>query len=108
MLRSKIKGASFLFLTQFKVRKREYKMKDIEMITQKKLAKLMHCSERNVTFLRELGIIPAIKIGRNYMFSPIAIQKFYDDYAGLDVSNRIKAMQSKEIVESRKGQKRYG
>lgn len=78
-------------------------MKDIEMITQKKLARLMHCSERNITFLRELGIIPAIKIGRNYIFSPIAIQKFYNDYAGLDVSNRIKAMQSKEIVESRKG-----
>ncbi|WP_349820343.1 DNA-binding protein [Catenibacterium sp. RTP21428st1_D7_RTP21428_210409] len=77
-------------------------MNDLQMITQEELTKLIHCSEAHVTFLRELGIIPAIKTGRNYMFSPVSIQNFFDDYAGLDVSNRIKAMRSKEIVESRK------
>lgn len=77
-------------------------MEYLQMITQEQLTKLINCSENHVTFLRELEIIPAIKTGRNYMFSPIAIQSFFDKYAGLDVSNRIKAMHSKEIVESRR------
>lgn len=77
-------------------------MEYLQMITQDQLTKLINCSEKHVTFLRELGIIPAIKTGRNYMFSPIAIQNFFNEYAGLDVSNRVKAMHSKEIVESRK------
>lgn len=77
-------------------------MENLRMVTQEELTKLINCSENHVTFLRELGIIPAIRTGRNYMFSPIAIQKFFNEYAGLDVSNRVKAMHSKEIVESRK------
>lgn len=77
-------------------------MENLRMVTQEELTKLINCSENHVTFLRELGIIPAIRTGRNYMFSPIAIQNFFNDYAGLDVSNRVKAMHSKEIVESRK------
>lgn len=76
-------------------------MENLRMVTQEELTKLINCSENHVTFLRELGIIPAIKTGRNYMFSPVAIMNFFTEYAGLDVSNRIKAMQSKEIVESR-------
>ena len=77
-------------------------MDSLQMLTQAQLMKLLNCSESHVTFLREMGIIPAIRTGRNYMFSPVSIQNFFDDYAGLDVSNRIKAMRSKEIVESRK------
>ncbi len=72
------------------------------MITQEQLAKLLNCSLSHVAFLRELGIIPAIKTGRNYMFSSKAIERFFDEYAGLDVSNRIQAMYSKDIVTSRK------
>lgn len=72
------------------------------MITQEQLAKILNCSLSHVTFLRELGIIPAIKTGRNFMFSPNAINKFYEDYAGLDVSNRVQAIYSKQLVTSRK------
>ncbi len=49
-----------------------------------------------------MGIIPAIRTGRNYMFSPRAVSNFYMDYEGLDVSSRIKAIQSKQIVNARK------
>lgn len=37
------------------------KMNDLQMITQEELTKLFHCSEAHVTFLRELGIIPAMR-----------------------------------------------
>ena len=45
------------------------------MLTQAQLMKLLNCSESHVTFLREMGIIPAIRTGRNYMFSPRAVNK---------------------------------
>lgn len=77
-------------------------MDNLQMITQDQLKKLLNCSESHVTFLREIGIIPAIRTGRNYMFSPIAINNFFIDYEGLDVSSRIKAIQSKHIVDARK------
>ena len=79
-------------------------MSELQMLTQEQLTKLLNCSESHVTFLRVLGIIPAIKTGRNYMFSPQAIRNFFRDYEGLDVSSKVKAMYSKEIVESRKSQ----
>lgn len=74
---------------------------ELEMITQKQLAKLLNCSESHVVFLRELQIIPAIKTGRSFMFSTLAVQRFFIEYEGLDVSNRVRAMCSKDIVESR-------
>lgn len=74
---------------------------EYKMITQEQLAKSLNCSLSHITFLRELGIIPAIKTGRNYMFSPKAIDKFFEDYEGLDVSNRVQAMHSKDVVMSR-------
>lgn len=84
-------------------------MEEYKMITQEQLAKMLNCSLCHVTFLRELGIIPAIKTGRNYMFSLKAVNKFYEDYEGLDVSNRVQAMISKDIVSSRRrtGKDRY-
>lgn len=77
-------------------------MDDLQMITQSQLRKILKCSESHVTFLREVGIIPAIRTGRNYMFSPNAIHNFFIDYEGLDVSSKIKAIQSKHIVDARK------
>lgn len=77
-------------------------MENLKMMTQTQVAKILNCSENHVTFLRETGILPAIKTGRNFMFSPFALRNFYDQYEGLDISNRVKAMYSKEIVESRK------
>ena len=64
-------------------------------------AEFLNANLSTVTNLRELGILPAIKTGRNYMFSQEVIKKFQIDYSGLDVSNRAKAIQSMTIVKSR-------
>ena len=77
-------------------------MDDLQMITQAQMTKLLNCSESHVAFLREMEIIPAIRTGKCYMFSPIAVKNFYEDYAGMDVSSRLKAIHSKQIVDSRK------
>ena len=44
--------------------------------------------------LRQVGILKAIKTGRNYMFSKETIKDFQHDYAGYDVSNVENARQS--------------
>lgn len=80
-------------------------MENLKMLTQVQVAKILNCSESHVTFLREMGIIPAIKTGRNYMVSPVAIDNFFKQYEGLDVSNRVHAIYSKDLVESRKASK---
>lgn len=72
------------------------------MLIQAQLMKLLNCSESHVTFLRKMGTILAICTGRNYIFSLRATSDFYMNYEGLDVSSRIKAIQSKQIVDARK------
>ena len=71
------------------------------MYTQEEVADLIHAHVSTVTMLRETGILPAIKTGRNFMFSSKVILDFQCNYAGLDVSNLYKALESKEIVERR-------
>ena len=77
-------------------------MDTLKMISQEELAEILHCSAKNVTYLRELDIIPAIKTGRNYMFPIKSVQDFFTNYAGMDVSNLPSAMASKDIVNERK------
>lgn len=77
-------------------------MNDLRMFTQEEVANLLHAHVTTITMLREVGVIRAIKTGRNYMFSATEIVRFQDEYLGLDVSNRYKALESKEIVEKRR------
>lgn len=76
-------------------------MDNLKMVSQEELAEILNCSSKNVTFLRGLGIIPAIKTGRNYMFTIKTIKCFFENYEGMDVSNLENAMVSKEIVNTR-------
>lgn len=76
-------------------------MAELRMLTQEELAKLLHSHVMHVSMLRELGVIPAIKTGRNYMFTQNDIRKFQNDYRGLDVSNKVKALESQRIVKAR-------
>ena len=46
----------------------------------------------------EVGIIKPIKTGKNYMFSQEEISRFQRDYLGLDVSNKVKALESYKLV----------
>lgn len=77
-------------------------MDDLKMLTREKVAELLHVHVNTISMLHEVGIIDGIKIGKNYMFSQKVIRTFQDDYIGLDVSNKNKAIISKQTVEKRK------
>lgn len=49
--------------------------------------------------LCNVGVLKPIKLGKCYMFSQSMLAKFQQDYEGMDVSNRIKALESKRIIE---------
>ena len=78
-------------------------MTELQMYTQEEVAELLHAHVTTVTTLREIGILPAIKTGRNYMFTKDVIRKFQQNYTGLDVSNRVKAIEAYKFVSSRLG-----
>ena len=77
-------------------------MEELKMLTREEVAELFHVHVNTISMLRAVGIIDGIKIGKNYMFSQKVIRTFQDDYIGLDVSNKNKAMISKQTVEKRK------
>lgn len=72
------------------------------MLTREEVAEFLHVHVNTVSMLREVGIIDGIKTGKNYMFPQKIIRTFQDDYIGLDVSNKSKAIISKQTVEKRK------
>ena len=76
-------------------------MDELKMLTQEEVAELLHANIMTITMLREIGIIPAIKTGRNYMFSKEDVKFFQKEYKGLDVSNKVKALESYRLVNSR-------
>ena len=69
-------------------------MNDLQMFTQEEVVELLHAHVTTVSMLREVGILPAIKIGRNYMFSQQTIRDFQVNYSRYDVSNRVKTLES--------------
>ncbi len=72
------------------------------MLTQADIAEILNCNKDNVTMLREVGVLRAIKTGRNYMYSQRELERFMEEYVGLDVSNRENAIRSLVYVESQK------
>ena len=77
-------------------------MGDLKMLTQDEVATLLNVSRDQVSMLREVGIIKATKTGKCYMFSQEEIRRFQRDYAGLDVSNKVKAIEAYNTVENTK------
>ncbi len=76
-------------------------MTKLQMYTQEEVAEMLHAHVTTVTTLREIGILPAIKTGRNFMFDHDSIVDFQHNYRGLDVSNRVKAIEAYKIVSNR-------
>ena len=68
------------------------------MLTQDEVSELINVSRDQVAMFREVGIIRATKTGRSYMFSQAEIKRFQRDYVGLDVSNKVKALESYKKV----------
>lgn len=77
-------------------------LNNLRMLTQEEVAELLHTHITTVAMLREIGILPATKTGRNFMFSQETILKFQIDYLGMDVSNKRNAIKSYETVENKK------
>lgn len=73
-------------------------MKDLKMYTQEEVCDMLNIHVQTLVMYREIGIIKPIKTGKNYMFSRNSIERFQKDYEGLDVSNRVKAIESYERV----------
>lgn len=82
-------------------------MNELKMYTQEEVAELFHVHVTRISELREIGILPAIKTGRNFMFSFSAIKQFEENYQGLDVSNRVKAIEAYRLVQARLGVSEY-
>lgn len=78
-------------------------MSNLQMLTQEEVATMLHAHVTTITTLREVGILPAIKTGKNFMFSQESLQKFQQDYAGYDVSNRVKAIEAYKLVNNLQG-----
>ena len=73
-------------------------MTDLKMLNQDEVAELINVSRDQVAMLREVGIIRATKTGKCYMFSQQEIKSFPELYKGLDVSNKVKALESYKKV----------
>ena len=76
------------------------KQTDLKMLSQDEVAELSNVHRDTVAMWREIGIIKATKTGKCYMFSQEEIRRFQHDYKGLDVSNRVKALESYNLVNS--------
>ena len=77
-------------------------MRELKMLTQEEVSDLLNTATSNVTMLREVGVLPAIKIGRSFMFPKESVKQFQVDYLGMDVSNRVKAIESMREVQLKK------
>lgn len=75
-----------------------YNSLGIKMLSVDEVSEILNVSRQQTTMLREVGVIKAIKTGKNYMFTLEEIQRFQRDYVGLDVSNRQKALKAYEVV----------
>ena len=69
------------------------------MLTREEVASCFNVNVDTVSMLCNVGVLKPIKLGKCYMFSQSMLAKFQQDYEGMDVSNRIKALDSKGIVE---------
>ncbi|MFQ7120863.1 MAG: hypothetical protein ACLRPW_13505 [Intestinibacter sp.] len=72
-------------------------MKDLQMLTRRS-GRVITYHVTTIAMLREVGVLPAIKTGRNFMFSQQTIREFQVNYNGYDVSNRVKAVESYHCV----------
>ena len=77
-------------------------MRELKMLTQEEVSDLLNTATSNVAMLREVGVLPAIKIGRSFMFPKENVKQFQVDYLGMDVSNRVKAIESMREVQLKK------
>lgn len=74
----------------------------IRMYTRDEVAEMIGCHKDHVVMLSEVGCLKSIRIGKRYMYSYEAIKQFQKDYEGLDLSNKVKALQAYSLVNKSK------
>ncbi|WP_270600484.1 helix-turn-helix domain-containing protein [Faecalicoccus pleomorphus] len=67
---------------------------NLRMYTRDDVAAMFGCHKDHVVMLSQTGCLSAIRIGKRYMYSYEAIKQFQHDYAGCDVSNKVKAVEA--------------
>ena len=75
---------------------------DVRMYTREEVAEIIGCHKDHVVMLSEVGCLKSIRIGKRYMYSYEAIKQFQKDYEGLDLSNKVKALQAYSLVNKSK------
>lgn len=75
---------------------------DIRMYTRDEVAEMIGCHKDHVVMLSEVGCLKSIRIGKRYMYSYEGIKQFQKDYEGLDLSNKVKALQAYSLVNKSK------
>ncbi|SUO03185.1 Uncharacterised protein [Faecalicoccus pleomorphus] len=75
---------------------------DIRMYTRDEVSEMIGCHKDHVVMLSEVGCLKSIRIGKRYMYSYEAIKQFQKDYEGLDLSNKVKALQAYSLVNKSK------
>lgn len=80
--------------SMIEVKEEKEKASYLNMLTQEEVAKKLGTTKQNISVLREIGLIQAIKTGKGFMFSQKEIERFQEVYRGCDVSNRVKAIES--------------
>lgn len=71
-----------------------------KMMSIEEVAKECRCSKQQISMLREIGIIRAIRTGKSYMIPINEFNRFTRDYIGYDVSNHEKALKAYREVEN--------
>ena len=90
-----------LQIESLRIEDKEDAFKKLEMLTQEEVATLLKTSRQNISMLREVGILKAIKVGQRYLFSIEELQEFQLKYKGYDVGNRVKALKAYKSVEGK-------
>ena len=76
----------------------------LKMLTREETSKLLNTSLNTLDMLREVGVLKAIKIGKNYMYSQFSIKQFQLDYEGYELSNLVTITNSyKQVSTLEKG-----
>lgn len=74
---------------------------NLVMYTTEEVAKCLGTTRQTVEMLRQVGVLQAIKIGKRYMYPSDIIADFERTYLGCDLSNKVKAIAAKELIDSR-------
>jgi excisionase family DNA binding protein len=73
-------------------------MTEVVFYTQKELAKVLHCSSRQISLLRQHGLISFIRVGQSFIYRKEDVDKFWDKYKGRDLNNESKIMLAAKTI----------